>query len=110
MKFFDPNNPNEKKKMIAAGGLALAAILVLGYVFFGGGSSKPPTPTNGIARTSPTPTRVAKPNESPDPSGDDLSIYKPVSYTGTVASASEADRNIFSYYEPPPPTPKPVIV
>ena len=107
MRFFDPNNPNEKKKMIAAAALALVAILVLGYVFFGGGSSKPPTTTN--VRSSPTPTRVARPNESPEPPPD-MSIYQPVSYTGTVASASDADRNIFSYYEPPPPTPKPVIV
>jgi len=110
MKFFDPKNPNEKKKMIAAGALALAAILVLGYVFFGGGSSKPQTPANAIVRSSPSPTRVAKPNESPAPLDDDLSIYKPVSYTGAVASASEADRNIFSYYEPPPPTPKQVYI
>ena len=109
MKFFDPNNPNEKKKMIAAGVLALAAILVLGYVFFGGGSSKPSPPTNGNVRSSPTPVRVAKAGESPEP-GDDLSIYKPVSYTGSVAAASEADRNIFSYYEPTPTPPKPVIV
>ena len=109
MKFFDPNNPNEKKKMIAAGALALVAILVLGYVFFGGGSSKPQTPTNAIARTSPTPTRVARPVESPE-LVDDLSIYQPISFTGTVASASEADRNIFSYYEPTPTPPKPVYV
>ncbi|HXI23257.1 MAG TPA: hypothetical protein VNG71_05225 [Pyrinomonadaceae bacterium] len=110
MKFFDPNNPNEKKKMIAAGALALAAILVLGYVFFGGGSSKPPTTTNAIVRSSPSPARSARPKESPEPPVEDLSIYQPVSFTGTVASASEADRNIFSYYEPPPPTPKPVII
>ena len=108
MQLFDPKNPNEKKKMIAAGALALAAILVLGYVFFGGGSSKPPTTTN--VRSSPSPTRVAKPNASPEPPVEDPSIYRPVSFTGTVASASEADRNIFSYYEPPPPTPKPVYV
>ena len=96
--------------MIAAAALALVAILVLGYVFFGGGSSKPPTTTNAIVHSSPSPTRVARPNESPEPPVGDLSIYQPVSYTGTVASASEADRNIFSYYEPPPPTPKPVII
>jgi hypothetical protein len=107
MQLFDPKNPNEKKKMIAAGALALVAILVLGYVFLGG-SSKPSTTTN--LRSSPSPTRVVKPNATPEPPGDDLSIYQPVSYTGTVASASEADRNIFSYYEPPPPTPKPVII
>src|SRR5438874_6503201 len=110
MQFFDPKNPNERKKMIAAAALALVAILVLGYVFFGGGSSKPPTTTNAIVHSSPSPTRVARPNESPEPPVGDLSIYQPVSYTGTVASASEADRNIFSYYEPPPPTPKPVII
>ena len=109
MQFFDPKNPNEKKKMIAAAALALVAILVLGYVFFGGGSSKPPTTTNAIVRSSPSPTRGPNARETPPPP-EELSIYQPVSYTGTVASASEADRNIFSYYEPPPPTPKPVIV
>lgn len=107
MRFFDPNNPNEKKKMIAAGALALVAILVLGYVFFGGGSSKPPIGT--VPRPSPTPTRVVNATGTPEPPPD-VSIYQPVSYNGTVATASDADRNIFSYYEPPPPTPKPVII
>jgi hypothetical protein len=109
MQLFDPKNPNEKKKMIAAGALALVAILVLGYVFFGG-PSKPTTTTNAIVRSSPSPPRVAKPNASPEPAVEDLSIYQPVRYNGSVAAASEADRNIFSYYEPPPPTPKPVYV
>src|SRR5207237_8537368 len=98
MRFFDPNNPNEKKKMIAAAALALVAILVLGYVFFGGGSSKPPTTTNAIVRSSPSPTRGPNAKETPPPS-EDLSIYQPVSYKGIVASASDADRNIFSYYK-----------
>jgi hypothetical protein len=110
MQLFDPRNPNEKKKMIAAGVLALVAILVLGYVFFGGGSSKPQTPTNAIVRSSPSPVRVAKPNASPEPPGEDLSIYRPVSYNPIVGAPSEADRNIFSYYEPPPPTPRPIPV
>ena len=110
MQLFDPNNPNEKKKMIAAAVLALGAILVLGYVFFGGGSSsKPPTNANVVVRTSPTPTRVTKPPEE-GPPPDDPSIYVPVSYSGSVAAASEADRNIFSYYIPPSPTPKPLII
>ena len=98
MQLFDPNNPNEKKKMIAAAVLAVAAIAVLGYVFFGGSSTKSPT-NNGIAKSSPTPNRSAK--EEPAP--DDLSVYQPVNYGGTVAAVSEADRNIFAYYEPPPP-------
>jgi hypothetical protein len=110
MQLFDPKNPNEKKKMFAAAVLALIAIIVLGYVFLGGGSSKPPSNANLVVRSSPSPTRVAKPNESAEPPVEDLSIYRPVSYSPVTAAASEADRNIFSYYEPPPPTPKPIAV
>lgn len=105
MKFFDPNNPNEKKKMIAAGALGLVAIIVLGYVFFGG-SSKPPA--NTIAKgPSPTP-RVG--NVISDPPPDDPSKYTEIIYTGTVPPATEANRNVFAFYEPPPPTPRPVYI
>src|ERR1700674_1330144 len=101
MQLFDPNNPNEKKKMIAAAVLGVAAIAVLGYVFFGGNSTKTTT-NNVIAKASPTPNRISK--DSPDTVADDPSMFQPVVYNGTVAAASEADRNIFAYYEP---TPKP---
>jgi hypothetical protein len=114
MQLFDPNNPNEKKKMIAAAVLGVAAIAVLGYVFFGGNSTKTTT-NNVIAKASPTPNRIIK--DSPDTVADDPSMFQPVVYNGTVAAASEADRNIFAYYEPtpkptaapyvPPPTPAP---
>lgn len=105
MKFFDPNNPNEKKKMIAAGALGLVAIIVLGYVFFGG-SSKPPA--NTIAKgPSPTP-RVG--NVISDPPPDDPSKYTEIIYTGTVPPATEANRNVFAFYEAPSPTPRPVYI
>lgn len=110
MKFFDPNNPNEKKKMIAAGVLGLVAIVVLGYVFFGGSSK---TTTNNVVGTRPSPSpRIAGgPQPSPvEGAVDDPTIYQPISYNGTVPAVSEADRNIFAYYEPPPPTPKPIII
>jgi len=108
MKFFDPNNPNEKKKMIAAAVLALVAIVVLGYVFFGGSSSTPNT-NKPIVRSSPTPSRIIKgpPDEAP---GEDLTIYKPVEYNPVVPAVGDADRNIFAFYEAPSPTPKPVYV
>jgi hypothetical protein len=110
MKFFDPNNPNEKKKMIAAAALALVAIVVLGYVFFGGSSPKPNT-NKPIARSSPTPARIGKGGQPPDePPGEDLTIYKPVEPNSVVPAVGDADRNIFAFYEPPPPTPKPVYV
>jgi hypothetical protein len=109
MKFFDPNNPNEKKKMIAAAVLAVAAIAVLGYVFFGGSSSKPTNQTTGT-KPSPSP-RVAVaqgPNEVTPPPDD--SIYKEIIYNPNHPGLSEGDRNIFAFYEPPPPTPKPTAV
>lgn len=102
MQLFDPNNPNEKKKMIAAAVLAVAAIAVLGYVFFGGSSTRPGT-NNTTVKAQPTLTKTTK---DPDTQTDDLSIYQPVVYTGTLPAGSEADRNIFAYYEP---TPKPTL-
>src|SRR6266404_6381487 len=109
MKFFDPNNPNEKKKMIAAGVLGLIAIVVLGYVFFGGSSKAPANNVVGT-RPSPTPRIASGPQPSPVEGAVDDTIYQPIAYNGTVPAVSEADRNIFAYYEPPPPTPKPVII
>jgi hypothetical protein len=105
MQLFDPNNPNEKKKMIAAAMLGVVAIAVLGYVFFGGSSKKPATNSSVAKVASPTPTRIVKEEEPVD----DPSIYKPVNYNGTIPGVSEADRNIFAYYEPPPPVVKVVI-
>ena len=99
MQLFDPNNPNEKKKMIAAAVLAVGAIAVLGYVFFGGSSTKTTT-TNTIAKASPTP-RIAK---EPETVADE--VFQPVKYPGTQPAVFEADRNIFAYYEPPPPVVK----
>jgi hypothetical protein len=108
MQLFDPNNPNEKKKMIAAAVLGVAAIGVLGYVFFGGSSPKTPTNSTVATKASPTPNRIIK--DSPDTVADDPSVFQPVVYNGTVAAASEADRNIFAYYEPTPKPPPPPYV
>jgi hypothetical protein len=111
MKFFDPNNPNEKKKMIAAAGLGLVALLVLGYVIFGGGSSKPSNNSNSMARTSPTPrpatTTTTSIDEAPT---NDCAECKEVVYSGGVPPVSDASRNIFAFYIPPSPTPTPVHI
>jgi hypothetical protein len=107
MQLFDPNNPNEKKKMIAAGVLGLAAILVLGYVFFGGSSSTKPVANRLAGGATPTQTKTSS---QPEPSPDESSIYQPIEYPNTIPAVSEADRNIFAYYEPPPPVVKPPYV
>jgi IPT/TIG domain len=101
MQLFDPNNPNEKKKMIAAAVLGVAAVAVLGYVFFGGSSTKPTSTTNTLAKASPTPGRIAPATET----AVDDAVFQPVVYNPTLPAVSEADRNIFAYYEP---TPKPI--
>lgn len=102
MQLFDSNNPNERKKIIAAAALFVVAIAVLSYVFFAGSSKKPPT-NSTAAKPSPTPTKIVKEQEPVE----DPSIYRPIVYNGTIPGASEADRNIFAYYEPTPrPTPE----
>ena len=110
MKFFDSNNPNEKKKMIAAGALGLVAIIVLGYVFFGG-SSKPSQKviTEGV-RPSPTVrpgTGSTAGVDTTEP--DDCSYCVPISGPPPVPAVGDANRNIFAFYIPPSPTPKIVI-
>src|SRR5437763_6062919 len=107
MKFFDPNNPNEKKKMIAAGALGLIAVIVLGYVFFGGSSKSTTNTTAG--RPSPTP-RAGTTAQVQDTPKDECTICQPIVYNGTVPAVTEPNRNVFAFYEPPPPTPKPVPV
>ncbi len=114
MQLFDPNNPNERKKIIAAAALFVVAIAVLGYVFFGGSGKKPPT-NSVVAKPSPTPNRIVKDQEAPV---EDPSIFQPIRFDGPRSPASEANRNIFAYYEPPPkpspevriPTPTPTPV
>ena len=118
MQLTDPTNPNERKKLIAAGVLGIAAILLLGYVFFGGSSKKPTTNRNLAAAQAPTPARSTKNPALTDNAVDDPASYQPINYTGVVPAMSEANRNIFAYYEPPPkpspeirvpsPTPTPV--
>ena len=117
MQLTDPNNPNEKKKLIAAGVLGLGAILLLGYVFFGG-SSKTPPPARRAAAPTATPLRGTRDPALVDNPIDDPSSYQPINYTGGAPPMTEPNRNIFSYYEPPPkpspevriPTPSPTPV
>jgi hypothetical protein len=105
MKFFDPNNPNEKKKMIAAGALGLVALVVLGYVFFGGSSSKPVA--NNINRSSPTPRTIIT-QEVGQPQIDESNVnLTEIVYNPPTPPSSEGSRNIFAFYIPPSPTPKP---
>lgn len=93
--------------MIAAGALGLVALIVLAYVFFGG-SSKPTTNSNRIAQASPTPRQLTTvPAGTIEEADDNCSYCREVNYNGSIPPVSEANRNIFAYYIPPPPTPRP---
>jgi hypothetical protein len=111
MQLFDPNNPSERKKLIAAVVLGVVAVVMLGYLFFGGSSKKPNTNRAVAGRPTPTPARPASDPQGPDTTTDDQSLYQPIIYNGTgLPPVSEASRNIFAYYEPPPPSVKEVVI
>lgn len=94
--------------MIAAGVLGLVALVALylafGRSFFGGSS------TTVTVKTSPTP-RTSSPaaTTAPDrvlPTASELQFQyetTPVDYRPGYASAPDPGRNIFAFYEPPPP-------
>ena len=109
MGIFEGKSPTEKKKIVAAGVLCAVSLLSL-YLAFGRsifGSS-----TKVAVTVSPTP----KPNASPRTNSADLRMptqgeqnfdYQTteVVYNPNQYAAPDAGRNIFAFYEPPPPTP-----
>ena len=107
MNPFAGKSPNERNKIIAA--MVLGA-LALGSLFFAfGGSnifSKSPTVTVSISPTpKPSATVPIDPVDKVIPSqSEQNSVYAStvVAYSGVV-SAPDPGRNIFAFYEPPPP-------
>lgn len=106
MKLFEGKTSTERNKIIAAGVLGVIALLSL-YFAFGHGSSST-TATSVTVKTSPTP-RTATGPVRPDavlPTRDEQDfIYQttPIVYSPGSAGAPDAGRNIFAFYEPPPP-------
>lgn len=110
MKLFEGKTPTERNKIIAAGVLGVMAIFALWMAF--GGSIFSGKTTTVTVKSSPTP----KPSAAPNTSGDSLKlptqeemfleyVNTPVVYNGGFSTAPDAGRNIFAFYEPPPPTP-----
>jgi len=101
------NNQRERKKLILALALGLVAILFLWWTFFGFGSSKPRV-TRNTQNTNQTPGNRAAVSPAPIQRDDELQVppleqLTPVSCCAPPPSVGEARRNIFVYYEKPPP-------
>lgn len=110
MKLFEGKSPTERNKIIAAIVLGAMAVLALGYTFVGNPFSGKKTIT---VVASPTPTATASPrannSETAALPNDEEMIREytttPIVYNPDRFYAPDAGRNIFAFYEPPPPTP-----
>ena len=108
MKIFEGKSPAERNKTIAAGVLGAMALLVIVYNVMNLYPSRKTSVT--VASASPTPAVSSRTNLEPVsmPSREDvISEYTttPVFYNPGSFYAPDAGRNIFAFYEPPPPTP-----
>jgi hypothetical protein len=113
MQATDIRNPGERNKLILAGVLGIVALLFLWWTFFGFGSSKQPSPRAAAQPTPSAVTRATTNRSTPqgvEPPPTDLNDLRPVRFDPVAVSAPEASRNIFVYYEPPPPVQKASII
>jgi len=104
----DIQNPAERKKLIWAGALGLIALVLLWWTFFGFGSSTNKVAPRRAANTSsPGDNRAISANPQPSPteiSDDNLERLRPIIFEISAPAIAEAKRNIFAYYEAPPPS------
>ncbi len=109
--FLEGKTKTERNKIIAAGVLGVVSLVAL-YMAFGPSFSGSSTTTATVKRST-----AAKPAASPGngvninvvlpTAADQNFIYEttPVVYNAGNSFAPDAGRNIFAFYEPPPPTP-----
>ena len=111
MKIFEGKSPAERNKTIAAIVLGVMALIALTYTFGGMFFSSKKTTVAVTVSPTPTPkTSVPKGDtqNSTLPSQEDVDFQyttTPVVYIPGKFYAPDAGRNIFAFYEPPPPTP-----
>jgi len=110
MKFLEGKTPAERNKIIAAIVLGGLAVIALSYTFSGFLFSSKPATTSASKSPTPSPTAANQagiPNNPGDAGGmADMAwmLTTPITYAQSAFSA-DAGRNIFAFYEPPPPTP-----
>jgi hypothetical protein len=108
----ETKSPADRNKMIAAIVLGVLALVAL-YVAFGPSLFGSASSTTVKVSTSPTPRASATPADPaapaatmPSRSEQDFTYQTtPIDYRPGLAYAPDPGRNIFAFYEPPPPTP-----
>lgn len=111
MKLFEGKTPTERNKIIAAGALGVMCLIVLYFAFGRGFFSSSSSTTTVKVSTSPSPATSSTRSTSTDrtlPTLNEQSFqyqttaidYRPGSFY-----APDPGRNIFAFYEPPPPCP-----
>ncbi|HRI02195.1 MAG TPA: hypothetical protein PLL77_00510 [Pyrinomonadaceae bacterium] len=106
MALFEGKSTTERNKIIAAALLGLVALVALylafGRSFFGG--STPTAKSSPTPRPSVTPRNVDTTRPLPTVGEQDF-LYQttPVDYRPGGSGAPDPGRNIFAFYEPPPP-------
>lgn len=109
MKLFEGKSTAEKNKIIAALALGSMAVLAIGYNIIG--LYRPARKTSVTVTATPTPTaspRTGSDNVAALPNDAEVNFEyttTPVIYNPGAFYAPDAGRNIFAFYEPPPPTP-----
>lgn len=110
MGLFEGKTTTERNKLIAAGVLGVVALLALYFAFGRGLFSGSSTTATVKVTATPKPTAVpgAPKTDTALPTADEQNfVYQStvVDYHPGSAGAPDAGRNIFAFYEPPPPTP-----
>ncbi len=108
MAVFEGKSPAERNKLIAAvvlGVLALAALWMAFGPRFGGSSTNVTVSVSPTPRTGASPNRELGPVKMPSKAEQDLGYMIPVVYNRSMFGAPDPGRNIFAFYEPPPPCP-----
>ena len=107
MKFLEGKSQSERKKIIAAIVLGVITVCALFYslVLSGGSRTGQSNSNKAVARTSPTPRSGGSSGETtltPDP---DIVLSPIPDNPFPPLTGGETSRNIFAFYEPPPPRP-----
>jgi hypothetical protein len=118
MKVFEGKSASERNKIIAAIVLGVLALASLFFAFGRGMFSTGATTVTVKVSPTPTPKTASKPNSGDVvmPTRDEQvfnDVTTPIVYNRGDYSAPDPGRNIFAFYEPPPPTPyspTPVVI